>query len=275
MIRTLAGDANQRANRSRCGSPCVSLSPTRPLYTFTTRAVSSPRAEYDGHRMTYRSLPCSLLVAITVVACVHHRTPYSTTGGALQLTKVVLYRNGVGYFERAGKVEGDEFTLRVRKDQVNDLLKSLTVVERAGGRAVSISMPLDPRAWSNAAIATLGPGSGSLAEVLDKLRGTDVTLRTTSGWVRGRILIVEQVREAGAGDGNDHGTARAGLYGHADRWGPARGRAALEGHRRHAAQRRHLDAVPAQPRRDRRRGDVPAGRRHDPARRCALPRFWS
>ncbi|HTR53078.1 MAG TPA: DUF4139 domain-containing protein, partial [Kofleriaceae bacterium] len=72
------------------------------------------------------------------------------------------------------------------------LLKSLTVVEKQGGRAVSISMPLDPRAWSNAASATLGPGNGSLAEVLDKLRGNVVTLRTTSGDnIHGRILIVE------------------------------------------------------------------------------------
>src|SRR5687767_3623140 len=136
----------------------------------------------------------SLVLSIAVLAaCPGPRKPYSTTGGALQLSKVVLYRNGVGYFERAGKVAGDVFTIRVRKDQVNDLLKSLTVVERKGGRAVSISMPLDPRTWANAAIATLGPGAGSLAEVLDKLRGTEVTLHTTSGKVSGRVLIVEAI----------------------------------------------------------------------------------
>ena len=149
-----------------------------------------------------------LCLLVALAACVHHRSPYPTTGGALQLSKVVLYRNGVGYFERGGKVSGESFTLRVRKDQVNDLLKSLTVVERTGGRAVSISMPLDPRSWANAAIATLGPGSGSLAEVLDKLRGTDVTLTTRSGWVRGRILLVEAIRPDGsqraAGDESSH-----------------------------------------------------------------------
>jgi hypothetical protein len=138
-------------------------------------------------------------------ACGGARTPYATTGGALQLSKVVLYRNGVGYFERGGRVHGDALTIRVRKDQVNDLLKSLTVVERSGGRAVSISMPLDPRSWANGAIATLGPGSGSLYEVLDKLRGTEVTLRTTDGdSLRGRILIVEALmpdgRPRAAGD---------------------------------------------------------------------------
>src|SRR5690348_16423066 len=135
-----------------------------------------------------------LTFAAAAAACHAPRYPYATTNGALKLSKVVLYRNGVGYFERVGHVDGDTLTLRVRKDQVNDLLKSLTVVERAGGRAVSISMPLDPRAWANAASATLGPGNGSLAEVLDKLRGTYVTLRTSSGRkVEGRILLVEAI----------------------------------------------------------------------------------
>jgi hypothetical protein len=138
-----------------------------------------------------RRIVFSLVLAFAA-ACHPPRHPYATTNGELQLSKVVLYRNGVGYFERAGHVDGDALTIRVRKDQVNDLLKSLTVVEKQGGRAVSISMPLDPRAWSNAASATLGPGNGSLAEVLDKLRGTVVTLRTAGGdSVHGRILIVE------------------------------------------------------------------------------------
>ena len=159
--------------------------------------------------MTARTRTQTLALALlSVTACSHGRSPYATTNGAMRLSKVVLYRNGVGYFERGGHVDAESFTLRVRKDQVNDLLKSLTVVERKGGRAVSISMPLDPRAWSNAAIATLGPGSGSLAEVLDKLRGTEVTLDATTGSVRGRILLVESIRPDGserpANDSSSH-----------------------------------------------------------------------
>jgi hypothetical protein len=144
-----------------------------------------------------------LAIAIFSAACGGARKPYATTNEALQLSKVVLYRNGVGYFERGGRVEGETLTLRVRKDQVNDLLKSLTVVERKGGRAVSISMPLDPRSWANAAISTLGPGSGSLAEVLDKLRGTDVKLKLNDGTnVSGRVLLVEAIPQVGGGEGD-------------------------------------------------------------------------
>ena len=47
---------------------------------------------------------------------------------SLPIQRVVLYRNGVGYFERAGQVEGDEVRFAVRKSQVGDFLASLTVV---------------------------------------------------------------------------------------------------------------------------------------------------
>lgn len=115
-----------------------------------------------------------------------------TQAPPLELDRVVLYRNGVGYFERTGTVAGDVLTLKVRKDQVNDLLKSLTVVERSSGRAVSVSMPLDPQTWANAALATLRPGQGSLAEVLDALRGSGVSLATSDGTVSGRVAMVER-----------------------------------------------------------------------------------
>jgi hypothetical protein len=123
------------------------------------------------------------------------RAKYPTTDGALKLDRVVLYRNGIGYFERLGAIDGDSLTLKIRKDQVNDLLKSLTVVERSGGKALSVSMPLDPQSWANAALSTLSPGRGSLADVLDSLRGTEVTLTMASGSVSGRIAMVERIED--------------------------------------------------------------------------------
>ena len=120
----------------------------------------------------------SLLALALLAACHPSRSKYPSATSPLQLDRIVLYRNGVGYFERAGEISGDLLTLKVRKDQVNDVLKSLTIVERKSGRAVSVSMPLDPQTWANAALATLRPGGGSLAEVLDTLRG-----RCYKGWV--------------------------------------------------------------------------------------------
>lgn len=138
-------------------------------------------------------LAASALIALLLVGCAHSRSPYAATESSLGLDRVVLYRNGIGYFERRGEVRGDALVIKVRKDQVNDLLKSLTVIDRKSGQAVSVSMPLDPESWANAALATLAPGQGSLAQVLDALRGTEVTLATTQGKLRGRIVLVEEV----------------------------------------------------------------------------------
>jgi Domain of unknown function (DUF4139) len=137
-----------------------------------------------------------LLITIAATACSSSRIKYPSADATLRLSRVVLYRNGIGYFEREGRVDGNVLRLKVRKDQINDLLKSLTVVKRDGGQALSVSMPLDPQSWANAALATLAPGRGSLAEVLDALRGTHVKLATTDGTLRGRVLMVEVVENA-------------------------------------------------------------------------------
>ncbi|MCH9682310.1 MAG: DUF4139 domain-containing protein, partial [Deltaproteobacteria bacterium] len=111
---------------------------------------------------------------------------------ALDLERVVLYRNGIGYFERHGEVSDSVLRIRVRRDQINDLLKSLTVVDQ-NGQALSVSMPLDPETWAAAALSALAPGRGSLAGLLDGLRGTEVTLHTNTGRVRGRVVLVERI----------------------------------------------------------------------------------
>jgi len=134
----------------------------------------------------------ALLLGLPTLGCATSRGAYGAAETDLGLERVVLYRNGVGYFERAGQVDDDVLRIKVRRDQVNDLLKSLTVIDRKSGQAVSVSMPLDPQSWANAALSTLGPGRGSLAEVLDGLRGTEVVLRTSVGRMRGRIVMVER-----------------------------------------------------------------------------------
>jgi uncharacterized protein DUF4139 len=145
-----------------------------------------------------RLLRTSLLsLSLLLGACTggQERLRYPAAASPLALGRVVLYRNGVGYFERQGEIDGDILRIKVRKDQVNDLLKSLTIVDRKTGKAVSVSMPLDPQTWANAALATLAPGQGSLAQVLDGLRGVDVELDTVNGTVSGRIVMVERTAD--------------------------------------------------------------------------------
>jgi hypothetical protein len=59
------------------------------------------------------------------------------------LGRVVVYRNGIAYFERSAKVEGDSLKLAVPADKVDDFLKSLTVVDKKTGKPAPISYPTD------------------------------------------------------------------------------------------------------------------------------------
>lgn len=57
------------------------------------------------------------------------------------LGRVVVYRNGVAYFERRAIVHGDRFALEVPAERLDDFLKSLSVVDARTGNAVPISFP--------------------------------------------------------------------------------------------------------------------------------------
>jgi len=65
------------------------------------------------------------------------------TAPGLALKKVVIYRNGVGYFERGGRVDSDRVEFKVRKDEVGDFLATLAVLERGGSSVRSASFPLE------------------------------------------------------------------------------------------------------------------------------------
>src|SRR6185369_13912098 len=62
---------------------------------------------------------------------------------ALGLRRVVIYRNGVAYFERSGKVQSDQVTFRVRSEKVGDFLATLAVMEQGGSSVRSASFPVD------------------------------------------------------------------------------------------------------------------------------------
>jgi len=60
----------------------------------------------------------------------------------LALKRVVIYRNGVAYFEREGRVTGDRVSFRVRGDEVGDFLASFAVMEKGGSSVRAASFPL-------------------------------------------------------------------------------------------------------------------------------------
>lgn len=60
------------------------------------------------------------------------------------LGRVVVYRNGVAYFERYAHVNDDKLTLAVPPDKIDDFLKSLNVADARTGRPAPVSYPTTP-----------------------------------------------------------------------------------------------------------------------------------
>src|SRR5215831_3530714 len=53
----------------------------------------------------------------------------------LPVREVILYKHGVGYFERAGELKpGETARLDFKAEDMNDVLKSLTITDRSGGK---------------------------------------------------------------------------------------------------------------------------------------------
>lgn len=57
------------------------------------------------------------------------------------LGRVVVYRNGVAYFERYAEINGDSLRLSVPGDKIDDFLKSLTVTDTTTGKPAPIAYP--------------------------------------------------------------------------------------------------------------------------------------
>src|SRR5262245_12621703 len=57
--------------------------------------------------------------------------PGAAGEASLPIKRITLYRSGVGYFQRAGSVgPGDRVQLRFATDQINDMLKSMVILDQ-------------------------------------------------------------------------------------------------------------------------------------------------
>ena len=78
-------------------------------------------------------------VALAALGAVGCGSSTSYVKSETTLGRVVVYRNGVAYFERYADVQGDSLKLNVPQDKVDDFLKSLTVVDAATGEPAPVS----------------------------------------------------------------------------------------------------------------------------------------
>ena len=115
----------------------------------------------------------------------------------LPVKRVVLYKNGVGYFEHTARVRGtQDLSIDFTTSQLNDVLKSLTAVDLGDGRISSVRYnsiaPLDERLKS----LRLPFGEQvTQAEYLTALRGARVEVHSGAVTAAGRLLSVETIHK--------------------------------------------------------------------------------
>ena len=112
----------------------------------------------------------------------------------LPVKRVVLYKNGVGYFEHVGKITGNQnVTIPFTTGQLNDVLKSLTVLDLNGGRIGGITY--DSAAPKDRQMADLRLGTGekaTLTELLSGMRGAKLEVRSGTNVITGRLMSIER-----------------------------------------------------------------------------------
>ena len=116
------------------------------------------------------------------------------SGVRLPVRRVVLYKNGMGYFEHSTRIRGSQdLAIDFTTSQLNDVLKSLTAVDLGEGRISGVRYnsiaPLDERLK-----ALRLPFGEQLTRVdfLAALRGARVEVHNGSEATTGRLLSVEK-----------------------------------------------------------------------------------
>lgn len=108
----------------------------------------------------------------------------------LPVREVILFKHGVGFFSRSGELKaGETAKLDFKAGDMNDVLKSLTVEEKGGGKVVGLrydsSEPLDKKLEQ----FPFGIGDHfALSAVLDQMKGSRVELKYGSDLVAGQII---------------------------------------------------------------------------------------
>ena len=122
-------------------------------------------------------------------------TPRAESPAQLAVTRVALYKNGVGFFEHSGRVTGSEsVTIDFTTAQLNDVLQSLTAIDLGGGRIAGAgynsTTPLEQQLKALPLALGLDP---TAVDFYNAIRGARVEVRAGSASVIGRLLNIEVV----------------------------------------------------------------------------------
>jgi hypothetical protein len=140
---------------------------------------------------------CLLLASISSGRSVLAQSSSSAAADSaarLPVTRVILYKNGVGYFEHAGSVRGSQdVNVDFTTAQLNDVLKSLTVLDLGKGRITGVSYNSNAPFARRLGSLHLPVGENpTTAQFLDALRGARLEVRSGSESASGRLLSIDE-----------------------------------------------------------------------------------
>ena len=159
------------------------------LCSIASFSQSAPTTTKPQHAATQSSPPQDKLAPPQVVP----------------VRKVVLYKNGVGYFEHAGSVTGNQrVAIDFTSAQLNDVLQSLTVLDEGGGRIAGVNYNSTTPLAEQLKTLSLGMGDDPTStELFQALRGQRVEVTGgPGGTITGRLMSIEsRTEKAATGDG--------------------------------------------------------------------------
>ncbi len=150
------------------------------------------------HRMWKRAIGVFASCAVLLLPALPARAVEAPAAApAPGITKVVLYKHGMGYIERQGKVRDTAvLSLHFRADQMKDLLKSFYAVDLSGGRISSVQYETrDPLSRQLQDILITVPEEAALSRFLVQLKGARITVKAAGETIEGRILGTEPTNE--------------------------------------------------------------------------------
>jgi hypothetical protein len=136
-----------------------------------------------------------LVPALPACTPTYTRVPGSSLS-ILPLRSLRLYETGIGYFERAGSVSGDDTGLPLPAGHLDDALKTLVIYSQdKTARVYGLSFPSSVSKGMGRALAGLPQNEDdavSYRELLLSLKGTAMAVRIGEATINGRLIDVQR-----------------------------------------------------------------------------------
>ncbi len=127
----------------------------------------------------------------------------------LPVREVVLFKHGVGYFARSGRLAaGESARLDFKADEMNDVLKSLTIEQKGTGKISGLRYDSSEPLAKKLEEFPFSIGAGQpLSAILDQFKGARIELKFGSETVAGEIVGARRL----VGGANQPATEQATL----------------------------------------------------------------